>query len=198
VTGVATDGRSIPAARHEDEKAPARRGRPSHPFHVPASALRRQIGSTRHVVAEGTVAGLGALGVWVPDGTPVRADLHLCSDPGGVTASGTVSTRWVGECRRCGGAVEGRVMAAVRERFVPEAAARDDDEAYPLVDDVIDLEPLVRDAVLLELPLAPLCAEACLGLCPQCGTNWNESPCDCRPAADPRWSVLDELADPPG
>jgi DUF177 domain-containing protein len=198
VNGVATDGRSIPAARQEDEKAPARRGHGSHPFRVPVSALRRRVGSTRHVVAEGRLAGLGALGVSVPDGALVRVDLDLCSDPGGVTASGTVSSEWVGECRRCGGAVEGRVRAAVRERFVPEDAAREDEEAYPLVDDVIDLEPLVRDAVLLELPLAPLCDEACLGLCPLCGTNWNESPCDCRPAADPRWSVLDSLRDPPG
>ncbi len=86
----------------------------------------------------------------------------------------------------------------MRERFVPEDSADEDEDAYPMADEVIDLEPLLRDAVLLELPLAPLCAETCLGLCPQCGTNWNESPCDCRPAADPRWAPLDELLDPPG
>ncbi len=102
----------------------------------------------------------------------------------------------MGECRRAGVPVEGRVTAAVRERFAPGGS--DDEDAYPLADDEVDLEPLARDAVLLELPLAPLCAETCLGLCPQCGTNWNESPCDCRPASDPRWAALDELRDPPG
>jgi uncharacterized protein len=147
-------------------------------------------------VIDAEVAGLGSLGVSVPDDVPVHLDLTLTSDPGGLTAGGMIETVWVGECRRCGGPVEGRVKAAVRERFA--GGGSDDEDAYLLADDVVDLEPLVRDAVLLELPLAPLCAETCLGLCPQCGTNWNESPCQCRPAADSRWTPLDQLREPPG
>ena len=56
-------------------------------------------------------------------------------------------------------------------------------------------EPLVRDAVLLDLPLAPLCSEECLGLCPQCGANWNEGSCGCPPVTDARWAALDRLRD---
>jgi uncharacterized protein len=60
----------------------------------------------------------------------------------------------------------------------------------------LDLESLARDAVMLELPLAPLCSEDCLGLCPQCGANRNETSCTCVIAGDPRWSALDALRDP--
>ncbi len=97
-------------------------------------------------------------------------------------AAGTVSAAWHGECRRCGGPVEGRLVAEVRERFVRHSdlagaatgataagASPDDEEAYSFHDDLLDLEPLAREAVLLELPLAPLCAEACRGLCPSAG-----------------------------
>jgi uncharacterized protein len=120
-------------------------------------------------------------------------------------ASGTVEAPWTAECRRCGRPVEGRVHAAVRERYVVSGGtdgggasgggAELDDEAYPLEGDVLDLEPLARDAVLLELPLAPLCAEDCLGLCPQCGINRNEEACSCEQPVDPRWSALDALRD---
>ena len=69
----------------------------------------------------------------------------------------------------------GRGARAVR----PGGGTDGDEEAYPLTGDELDLEPLARDAVLLELPLAPLCSEDCRGLCPQCGANWNTEPCDC-------------------
>ena len=67
-------------------------------------------------------------------------------------------------------------------------------ETYPLDDDTLDLEPLVRDALLLELPLAPLCTEDCAGLCPSCGADRNETQCDCRvDDTDPRWAALRSL-----
>jgi uncharacterized metal-binding protein YceD (DUF177 family) len=72
-----------------------------------------------------------------------------------------------------------------------------DEETYPLVGDQLDLRPLVRDALLLELPLAPLCREDCRGLCAQCGTDLNSGPCECEPARDPRWNALDALRGAP-
>jgi uncharacterized protein len=164
------------------------------PFVVQVAGLRKVAGAARHEVRQGVIDGLGVVGVVVSEGSPVRADLELSSYPGGISAVGTFSAPWVGECRRCGGPVSGTVTAAVRERYAPDGSG--DEDAYPLNGGELDLEPLARDAVLLELPLAPLCAEDCLGLCPQCGTNWNESTCGCAPAGDPRWSVLDSLRDP--
>jgi uncharacterized protein len=125
----------------------------------------------------------------------VALDLTLASYAGGIMVTGTVSAPWQGECRRCGGPVEGRVVAEVLERYAPVGASDRDEEAYPLTGDELDLEPLARDAILLELPLAPLCTEDCKGLCPTCGANRNTESCDCSPPADPRWAALDILRD---
>jgi uncharacterized protein len=170
------------------------------PFIVPAAALRKVAGTVRHEDRHGVIEGLGTVGVVVPDGAEVDAQVTLSSYPGGIMATGRVSAPWRGECRRCGGMVTGAVEAEVHERFViegpgsePGPAAEVDEDAYVLVDDLLDLEPLARDAVLLELPLAPLCSEDCLGLCPECGANLNLESCGCAPPADPRWSALDVL-----
>ena len=122
------------------------------------------------------------------------ASLRLESVPGGaLLATGTVRAEWVGDCRRCLGEATGALSAEVRELFEPGS---DEEETYPLKSDEIDVEPLVRDAVLLELPLAPLCREACEGLCPVCGANRNEGDCGHKPDdRDPRWAALDQLKD---
>lgn len=169
--------------------------RRSRAFRVQVAALRKAAGITRHEVRQGVIDDLASISVSVPEGQPVTTDLTLCSYPGGITATGTVSAPWVGECRRCGGPARGVVVADVHERFAPGGGSARDEDAYPLDGDELDLEPLARDAVLLDLPLAPLCMPDCLGLCPQCGTNWNVAPCACRPAGDPRWAALDVLRD---
>ncbi|HJV09433.1 MAG TPA: DUF177 domain-containing protein, partial [Acidimicrobiales bacterium] len=67
-------------------------------------------------------------------------------------------------------------------------------ESYRLGHDSVDLEPLVREALVLDLPLAPLCEEDCRGLCPTCGADLNLGDCDCPPAeTDSRWAALDVL-----
>jgi uncharacterized protein len=171
------------------------RVRKATPFRVPVAALRKQVGHSRHEHRRGAIAGLAALGVVVADDADIDAEVTLSSYPGGIMAVGTVTAPWSGECRRCGGPVSGTVVAPVRERFVPAGEPGRDEDAYPFSGDEIDLEPLARDAVLLELPLAPLCSEECLGLCPRCGANRNEVGCACPPESDPRWSALDALRD---
>ncbi len=173
--------------------------RVARPFVVPVASLRKATGTTRHETRCGVIDGLAAVGVSVPDGSRICADVELASypgGPGGIAVTGTVTAPWRGECRRCGGPVTGEVAARVRERYAPTGGTEADEEAYRLTGDELDLEPLVRDAVLLDLPLAPLCSEECQGLCPQCGANWNDGPCACPPASDPRWSALDVLRDP--
>ncbi|MGH9080084.1 MAG: YceD family protein [Acidimicrobiales bacterium] len=160
------------------------------------AALRRNIGASRLEVCRGTIEGLGAVSVSVPEGAPVVVEVTLSSYRGGIAARGTASAPWVGECRRCGGGVASEVAAVLHERFTPEGATDQDEDAYPMIGDEVDLEPMARDAVLLELPLAPLCSPDCRGLCPRCGTNWNSTTCDCAPVGDPRWSVLDVLREP--
>ncbi len=188
-----TDESGTPDARPTRPGIELRRVR--RPFLVQVAALRKQNGATRLEQREGLIPGLGAVSVVVPDDEPVVLEVTLASYPGGITADGTVSSSWRGECRRCGGPVEGGVVARVKERFAPTGGTDRDEEAYPLTGDELDLEPLARDAVLLELPLAPLCREDCAGLCPTCGANRNTETCDCSPATDPRWAALDALRD---
>jgi uncharacterized protein len=187
--GVADTG-PLPDSRSDPTRGERR------PFTVQVASLRKVAGSTRHEERRGVIGDLATVGVVVPEASVVDAELELASYPGGIMITGTVRAPWRGECRRCGGPVAGEVAAAVRERFAPVGGSDGDEDAYRFEGDELDLEPLVRDAVLLELPLAPLCAEGCQGLCPQCGTNWNVAECACTPAGDPRWSALDALRDP--
>jgi uncharacterized protein len=69
-----------------------------------------------------------------------------------------------------------------------------DGETYPLEHDHVDLALPIRDAVLLELPIAPLCRADCAGLCPVCGRDNNDDPCSCdQTTPDPRWAALSQL-----
>jgi DUF177 domain-containing protein len=173
----------------------------AHPFVVPVARLRRS-GQSQHEVRRGEVALAGPLdeaGVdagrsGVPAGTDVEVDVTLIPFSGGIQVEGTVRAPWVGICRRCAEPVSGELRIGVRERFADDPlAAPSDEELYPIVDDTIDLAPLVRDAVVLELPMAPLCREDCAGLCAQCGANRNEADCGCVAPRDPRWANLDVL-----
>lgn len=149
----------------------------------------------------GRLGDLAVTSSGVPAGAEVTVDADLEIANGGVVVTGTVATPWVGECRRCLRPVKGDLVAHVREVYeraprLRSGEAGDDDEVdtYPLVGDVLDLAPLARDAVLLELPLAPLCRQDCAGLCPTCGADLAEGPCGCPDAAtNPLWAALDGL-----
>jgi uncharacterized protein len=172
------------------------------PFVFSVAALRRGHEHRRRAQRSGQLPGLRVTGSAVPAGGEVDVDVMVELVDGGVVVAGTVEAPWEGECRRCLKPVEGRAVVAVRELYQPRAERRaadpDDEETYPLEGDQLDLGPLARDAVLLELPQAPLCREDCAGLCPTCGADLNAGPCDCPPpVGDPRWSALDALrADP--
>ncbi len=164
----------------------------SSPFLVNVAALGLEPGTRRHVNRRGVLGGQPAVtGSSVPSGGEAEADLTLEGVPGGVVARGAVVAPWEGDCRRCLVAVGGELRAQVLEVF---ERSPDPEQTYPLVGDQLDLEPLARDAVLLELPHVPLCSEGCLGLCSICGADLNEGHCGC-PAqvGDPRWAALDVL-----
>src|SRR5207302_11514852 len=110
---------------------------------------------------------------------------------GGIVVRATVDAPWQGECRRCLLPASGTVHADVRELY---ERASDGEETYPLSGDQLDLAPLARDAVLLDLPLAPVCTDDCQGLCPECGANRNDGDCGhSEVPTDPRWAALDAL-----
>ena len=130
----------------------------------------------------------------------VSVDLVLESQPGTVVAAGTIEAVWDGGCRRCLGDVVGELRAEVREVFGDASeGAPDEGDFYPLLGDQGDLEPLVRDAVLLTLPVAPLCGPDCRGPVPEAfadpADDDEEEDADGSGEAprDPRWAALDAL-----
>lgn len=165
----------------------------SGPFVVNVARLRRAPGERRREHRRGALPGLEITGSAVPASAEVDVDVTLDAVPGAVIATGTVTAPWRGPCRRCLGDAEGVVRADVREVFEED---HDPEQTYPLRGDRLDLEPMARDAVLLELPLAPLCGDDCAGICPTCGADRNVAACGCGPTAtDPRWAALDALRD---
>jgi len=168
---------------------------PGRPFVVHVAALRREVGERWHEERRGPVEGLDCSGSAVPEGASLLADVVVEAVLGGVSVAGTVVAPWVGECRRCLAPASGQLRLAVRELYTEGG---DGEDTYPLEGDEVDLEPLVHDAVLLELPSAPLCRPDCRGLCPECGADRNEEPCHCEPRRDPRWGALDVLRVPGG
>jgi uncharacterized protein len=134
------------------------------------------------------LAGLRGPAAEVAADSPVDLDLVLERVPEGIVVRGELTTTWTAACSRCLEPVGGDVAVHVDELFetVPLEG-----ETYLLEEDVIDLEPLVRDALLLELPLVPVCRPDCAGLCPTCGINHNVATCDCATdEPDPRWAAL--------
>ena len=161
------------------------------PFVVHVAKLRRVPGTRWHEVRRGKIEGLACSGSAVPEGSEVEADVMLESVAGAVSVVGSVSTCWTGECRRCLGPASGTVHVQVLEHYTEDG---DGSDTYPLVGDDVDLEPMVHDAVVLELPQAPLCSEDCKGLCPVCGADHNHESCSCeRAVEDTRWAVLRTL-----
>lgn len=161
------------------------------PLVVGVAELHRQPGTQRAIEREALLPGLAVAGSAVPDDAVVSAELVLESlSDGTVTAAGTVRAPWVGECRRCLGPVQGEVVTAVREIF---EAHPTEGETYRLDGEQVDLEPLVRDAVLLALPLAPLCRPDCPGPEPDAFPVGQPGAVRSTPSRDPRWDVLDEL-----
>ncbi|MGH2696440.1 MAG: YceD family protein, partial [Actinomycetota bacterium] len=127
----------------------------------------------------------------VPGEQPVRMDVLLESVVEGIEVSGPLSGRVAYRCARCLKAFDDAFRLEVRELFAAEAA--DDDDEYPITEGHIDLEPMVRDTVVLSMPFSPLCREDCRGLCERCGGDRNVGECTCGPEVDPRWTILDEL-----
>jgi uncharacterized protein len=162
------------------------------PFIANVGALRRGAAHAKHEQARGLLPDLAVTASRVPGDKEVTIDALLEMASGtSILVTGTVVAPWEGDCRRCLGPATGLVTTTVRELFEEHP---DPLETYKLGGDQLDLEPLVRDAVLLELPQAPLCSEACAGLCPSCGIDRNRATCSCETeSTDPRWAALDVL-----
>jgi uncharacterized protein len=165
----------------------------SHPvLRIGVMELRRRPGTQRDVRVSTPLPGLAITSAKVPDDADLVVDVTLESIDGAVTVSGTVQVPWTAECRRCLDDVGGVLVVDVSEVFEVHP---DEGETYPIDGDEVDLEPVVRDAALLSLPLAPLCRPDCPGPAPEAFPALVPDEHESEPVTerDPRWAALDEL-----
>lgn len=139
--------------------------------------------------------GLGIVDlIGVPIGAKLALDLRLESVMDGVLVSGVVTSPVSGECGRCLADVSDELAVRIQELYVyPEASTDhdDDDEVAQLDGDFLDLTPTLRDAVVLALPLNPLCRPDCKGLCATCGERLDDLPDPhMHDTTDARWGAL--------
>ncbi|MDR1238172.1 MAG: DUF177 domain-containing protein [Propionibacteriaceae bacterium] len=135
--------------------------------------------------------GLGVAMIGVPPGSPVALDLRIEAVVEGVLVTGTAQVKLAGSCARCLDLVESEDSIAIQELYCYPDKELDDPDASRLEGDLIDLEPLLRDLVVIDLPFTPKCRPDCAGLCPSCGANLNRDPDHDHGAdADPRWAAL--------
>ncbi len=174
---------------------------PRAPLVLDTRELGRRPGSQREVsrtVPAPADLGIEVLGV--PEGSPVELDLRLEAVMEGVLVTGTARAALEGECARCLEPISEEIEVRFQELCVyPDQSVDPDEEleVSKLRDDLVDLEPLLRDAVVLALPFQPLCTEDCPGLCVECGARLADDPDHGHDApVDPRWAALTELAEP--
>ena len=193
---------------------------PSTRTHAPRGALvfdmrqlGRQAGSaltqTRTVPAPD---GLRLELIGVPPGADVAVEVRFEAVSEGVLATGTAIAPLAGECARCLTPLTSSVTVGFQELYLyaegrhdkhekydkhDEQEEQDDEGLYHLDGDLLDLEPAFRDAVVLALPMSPLCREDCPGLCAECGVPLADAGPGHRhdAAVDPRWAALQQLSE---
>lgn len=133
--------------------------------------------------------GVGA--VTLPQGTSVHLSGRLESVHEGILVTGLAESDAKSECSRCLDPLTLPIEVDFQELFAYSRYSEDD---FEIQEEKIDLEPVVRDAVVLSLPFQPVCSEACLGLCAECGLKLADNPNHVHEAPiDSRWSELTKL-----
>jgi uncharacterized protein len=169
---------------------------PRSPFVLDTRELGRRPGSKREYQRDAAASeqlGLDMIGV--PAGSALALTVRLESVTEGVLATGSVAGQLSGECGRClqsfTEAFEVNFVELFAYRNSTTESTTDADEVSRLEGDYLDLEPIAHDAVVLSLPLTPLCQPDCGGLCPECGERFDELPDGhVHTQFDPRWAAL--------
>ncbi len=175
---------------------PAERRPSVNPWRIDLRELGRRAGSLQEVTRSAPApAGWRVELIGVPEGAEIDLRLRLESVMEGVLVTGEVQVPVVGSCARCLEPVEDRLDLDVQELFAyagsTTEATSEEDEVRRIEGDFLDLEPLVRDTVVLSLPLAPVCTQDCAGLCADCGERLDDLPADhSHEVRDPRWAAL--------
>jgi len=188
----------MPAApSHRSGAASTDARRPAaNPWKVDLRELGRRAGSLHELDRTAPAPGDWRVElIGVPEGAEIGLHLRLESVMEGVLVTGDLDVPVVGSCARCLEPIEDTLHLDVQELYAypgsTTEATSEEDEVRRLEGDFLDLEPLVRDAVVLSLPLAPVCTPGCSGLCVDCGLRLDDLPADhTHEVVDARWAAL--------
>jgi len=185
--------------------------KPSHIYHLNTHELPRRAGEMKEyqldLIAPEPV-GVPLIGVQT--GATIEVDARLEAVTEGILLSAEIFAVATGECIRCLDPVELEIERTVQELYLYEDDGSkkkshpgkkapvdddlEDDDILYLDGVIMDLEPPIRDAIVLDLPINPLCDPDCLGLCPECGQKWENLPEDhAHEVVDARWAGLQGL-----
>jgi uncharacterized metal-binding protein YceD (DUF177 family) len=186
-------GAASPGPRTAGDRRPA-----ANPWRIDLRELGRRAGSMQEIdrtlpAPEGWRVEL----IGVPAGGEVHLHLRLESVMEGVLVTGDLDVPVTGSCARCLEPIEDTLHLDVQELYAYEGstteATSQEDEVRRIEGDFLDLAPLARDTVVLNLPLAPVCTEDCAGLCVDCGQRLDDLPADhSHEIVDARWAGLAE------
>jgi uncharacterized protein len=204
-----SDARGVPSARGEGagqagqvskgSKPSSSHARSSGDFVFDMRTLGNRPGQFKDVKRTAAAPdGLGSGLVLVPAGADVSLDLRFQAVSEGVLVTGSAVAPLSGECARCLDPLTSTIGVSFQElyRYLPDPGEDENDVEERFLDgDLLDLEPAFRDAVVLALPLSPLCSEDCAGLCVECGAKLADAGPDHGHGdkVDPRWGLLAKL-----
>ncbi|MFM7030307.1 MAG: YceD family protein [Micrococcales bacterium] len=159
------------------------------PFSIKVHDLMHRPGAMRENEIDITLdETMGDGAMTIAAGSVIELDLRLESVHEGILATGEVFTKAVGECSRCLDALNTPVEVDFQELFAYSGTEEDD---FKVSDEQIDLESVIRDAIVLSLPFQPVCSPDCPGLCPDCGVKLAENPNHAHDQqVDSRWTEL--------
>ena len=167
------------------------------PFKVNLHELPRRAGEMRPYRLQFALEeAIGTPMLAIKSGESILIEFKAESVSDGVLISGRVKGKALGECGRCLDEIERNVDEEFRELFLYESRKSEDedddeDELFALDGDIADIETAIRDAVVLTMPINPLCKADCKGLCSECGERWEKLASDhTHEKIDPRWSGL--------
>ncbi len=176
--------------------------RPDGRFIVGISDIRGKVGAHRQIAQDIDMGEIVLKSANVRSAVSVSLDLDLEVLADGLCLTGGIRTQWTGECRRCLDEVEGTIEVALDEIFEVRPT---EGETYPLGYDTVNIEPAVRDTLVLNMPMTPLCADDCVGPDPERfptsssdgagGTSGGEADAagEEEKRIDPRWAALADI-----
>ncbi len=166
-------------------------------FIVPVAEILGRPGEYRDIKISKPLPEVGTALTRLQEERPLQGELRTESVVEGILVTGKVEGSAELTCARCLKAFEGPISVDLCELYAgPGHEMPPEEDAYRVEGLQIDLEPMLRDAIALDLPLNPICSRDCKGMCAHCGQDLNLGPCACTEEdVDPRWAALAAIRD---